>query len=169
MAARSTAADPAYWCFVLLGAGTLFPWNAVITAADYWEARYPVSSIPSIPLLSLRASQHFIRRGNAIGHAACPMDQPPCALPLPQGKHTDRLLTVSYLPANLVVIAAMVHYHAHMRPRLRIMGGLLGFTLAVSAVPLVSRTAQYTACTSARTRSLTHRHLALPSLRASVR
>jgi hypothetical protein len=35
--------DAAYLCYVLLGAGTLFPWNALITAADHWEARYPVS------------------------------------------------------------------------------------------------------------------------------
>lgn len=54
-----------------------------------------------------------------------------------QGKHTDRLLTVSYLPVNLVVIAAMVRWHARVRPRLRILGGLAGFTLAISAVPLV--------------------------------
>lgn len=54
-----------------------------------------------------------------------------------QGKHTDRLLTVSYLPINLVVIAAMVRWHASVRPRLRILGGLGGFTLAISAVPLV--------------------------------
>lgn len=57
--------------------------------------------------------------------------------PNSQGKHTDRLLTVSYLPVNLIVIAAMVRWHAHVRPRLRILGGLAGFTLAISAVPLV--------------------------------
>jgi hypothetical protein len=39
----SSSLDAAYLCYVLLGAGTLFPWNALITAADYWEARYPVS------------------------------------------------------------------------------------------------------------------------------
>ena len=46
-------------------------------------------------------------------------------------------MTISYLPVNLVVIAAMVHCHAAVRPRLRILGGLLGFTLSISAVPLV--------------------------------
>ncbi|KAL4434383.1 hypothetical protein ABPG75_000824 [Micractinium tetrahymenae] len=86
--------DAPYLCFLLLGCGTLFPWNALITAANYWEARYP-------------------------------------------GKHTDRLLTVAYLPINLVVIAAMVHWHARMRPVLRIVTGLVGFTLAIAAVPLL--------------------------------
>lgn len=56
-----------------------------------------------------------------------------------QGKHTDRLMTISYLPVNLVVIAALVRWHAHVHTRLRILSGLAGFTLAVSAVPLVRR------------------------------
>ena len=46
-------------------------------------------------------------------------------------------MTISYLPVNLVVIAAMVHLHLRVRPRLRILCGLLGFTLSISAVPLV--------------------------------
>ena len=58
-------------------------------------------------------------------------------LPPLQGRHVDRLMTISYLPVNLVVIAAMVHFHLRVRPRLRILGGLLGFTLSISAVPLV--------------------------------
>lgn len=41
--AGGAAVDPAYWCFQLLGAGTLLPWNVLITAADWWEARFPVS------------------------------------------------------------------------------------------------------------------------------
>ena len=55
-----------------------------------------------------------------------------------QGQHTDRLLTICYLPVNLAVIAALVHWHDALRPRLRILGGLLGFTLAMSLIPLVS-------------------------------
>jgi equilibrative nucleoside transporter 1/2/3 len=51
-----------------------------------------------------------------------------------QGKHTDRLLTVCYLPTNLIVIAAMVHWHGRIRTRLRITAGLLGFTLALVGV-----------------------------------
>jgi hypothetical protein len=35
--------DWAYASYVLLGCATLAPWNALITAADYWEARYTVS------------------------------------------------------------------------------------------------------------------------------
>ncbi|KAL4428588.1 hypothetical protein ABPG77_008900 [Micractinium sp. CCAP 211/92] len=91
---RGAGLDAPYLGYLLLGLGTLLPWNALITAADYWEARYP-------------------------------------------GKHTDRLLTVAYLPVNLVVIAAMVHWHARLRPALRISAGLVGFTLAIAAVPLL--------------------------------
>ena len=67
---------------------------------------------------------------------------------LAQGKHTDRLLTISYLPVNLAVIATMVHMHSRVRPRLRIVGGLLGFTLAISAVPLVSSLASLGRCST---------------------
>ena len=31
----------AYWSCVALGAGILFPWNAWITAVDYFEMTYP--------------------------------------------------------------------------------------------------------------------------------
>lgn len=34
--------DAAYACFLLLGTGALLPWNCLITAADYWESRFPV-------------------------------------------------------------------------------------------------------------------------------
>lgn len=34
--------DAAYLCFLLLGTGALLPWNALITAADFWEAEFPV-------------------------------------------------------------------------------------------------------------------------------
>lgn len=36
--------DKQYLCYLLLGVGTLAPWNAFITAADYYALRYPVSS-----------------------------------------------------------------------------------------------------------------------------
>lgn len=35
--------DKQYLCYLLLGIGTLAPWNAFITAADYYALRYPVS------------------------------------------------------------------------------------------------------------------------------
>lgn len=54
-----------------------------------------------------------------------------------QGQHTDRLLTVFYLPSNLLMVSAMVATHGAVRPRLRITAGLLGFTLALAAVTLV--------------------------------
>ncbi len=31
-----------YAIYVTLGAGLLFPWNAFITAADYFELEFPV-------------------------------------------------------------------------------------------------------------------------------
>lgn len=58
-----------------------------------------------------------------------------------QGAHTDRLLTISYLPVNLAVIAAMVRLHGRISTRLRVLGGLAGFTATVATVPLVSAAA----------------------------
>ena len=55
-----------------------------------------------------------------------------------QGRHADRLFTVCYLPVNLAVLLLVVRHHTRVRPLLRIVGGFVGFTLAVSAVPLVS-------------------------------
>lgn len=31
-----------YTIYLLLGSGLLFPWNAFITAADYFESEFPV-------------------------------------------------------------------------------------------------------------------------------
>jgi len=39
--------DPAYLCFMLLGCGLLFPWNCLLSAADFWELRYPVRRLPA--------------------------------------------------------------------------------------------------------------------------
>ncbi|GAB4815688.1 hypothetical protein N2152v2_002734 [Parachlorella kessleri] len=83
-----------WFCYLVLGMGTLFPWNAFITACDYFEAQYP-------------------------------------------GRHADRLFTVCYLPVNLLVLLLVVRHHTRVRPLLRIVGGFVGFTLAVSAVPLL--------------------------------
>lgn len=63
---------------------------------------------------------------------------PTYALPFLQGRHADRLFTVSYLPVNFLVLLAVIRHHTCLRPSVRIVGGFLGFTLAVSAVPLVS-------------------------------
>ena len=71
-------------------------------------------------------------------HRLCsPLPPPPLADE--QGKHVDRLFTIVYLPTNLAVLAAMIHWHANIRPKLRIVGGLSGFTLAMLGVPLVRR------------------------------
>lgn len=56
-----------------------------------------------------------------------------------RGRHADRLFTICYLPINLLVLLAIVRHHSHVRPVLRIVGGFVGFTVAVSAVPLVRR------------------------------
>jgi hypothetical protein len=173
--AGSAAADPAYWCFQLLGAGTLFPWNVLITAADWWEARFPVRAGPCVAplcfdarfIMSSNATCHYKacgrqtaptsaplyvplflpalpgKRGSVAGKplaliptTSCTLPPHPPSSPI-QGKHTDRLLTVCYLPVNLVVIAAMVHWNGRVRPRLRVIAGLLGFTFALLAVTLV--------------------------------
>lgn len=86
--------DIAYWCMLLLGCGTLFPWNAFITAADYYNERFPAT-------------------------------------------HVDRLVTVTYLPINFIVLAFLVRHHVHVRPKLRIIGGFVIFSVAVLAMPLV--------------------------------
>lgn len=39
--APEDANDRAYWMCFFLGAGILFPWNAFITAVDYFEKLYP--------------------------------------------------------------------------------------------------------------------------------
>ena len=55
--------NAAFLAFLLLGTATLFPWNALITAADYWEMRFPASlqgpapaaavPLPLLPLLPI--------------------------------------------------------------------------------------------------------------------
>ena len=36
--------DWLYWSFVLLGCGILTPWNALLSAIDYFDDVYPVLS-----------------------------------------------------------------------------------------------------------------------------
>lgn len=40
-----------YAIYVTLGAGLLFPWNAFITAADYFELEFPVCRVGVIEFL----------------------------------------------------------------------------------------------------------------------
>lgn len=49
----------------------------------------------------------------------------------------DRLITVCYLPVNLLFIASFIHFHEVVRSRPRILGGFGAFTLAVTAMPLL--------------------------------
>lgn len=55
-----------------------------------------------------------------------------------QGRHTDRLITVCYLPVTLVMLLVMIHYNHRTNIALRISGGMAGFCLSMIAVPLVS-------------------------------
>lgn len=120
--------DAAFLAFLLLGTATLFPWNALITAADYWEAIFPAS--PAVYYAELPST-------GARPSVCCwllSMHTVLLFLYL-QGKHIDRLFTITYLPINLVMLAAMIRWHAAVRPRLRIVGGLSGFTLASKCCP----------------------------------
>lgn len=89
-----------YTIYVLLGAGLLFPWNAFITAADYFEQEFP-------------------------------------------GHHTDRLITVCYLPVTLVMMLVMIHYNHRTNIALRIVGGMAGFCISMIAVPVVDAVAEH--------------------------
>lgn len=113
-------------------------------ASADWESVFPVSAAGHSLHLELR---HQGRHCTALHRAALhirrvpPATALPSALPLPfalpQGRHTDRLLTVCYLPVNLATVCTMVCFHRAVRPRLRIQAGLGGFTLALTAVTLV--------------------------------
>jgi len=54
-----------------------------------------------------------------------------------QGVHVDRLITVCYLPFNLIVLALLIHYHGVISARLRVVAGFAVFTLAAAAMPLL--------------------------------
>ena len=55
-----------------------------------------------------------------------------------QGRHTDRLITVCYLPVTLVMLLVMIHYNHHTNLKVRVLLGMAGFVCAMVAVPLVS-------------------------------
>ena len=55
-----------------------------------------------------------------------------------QGQHADRLFTVAYLPVQLMVLAAMIHYDTHLPTRPRIIAGFISFAGIMLFVPLVS-------------------------------
>ncbi|DBA79274.1 TPA: hypothetical protein ACH3X2_007822 [Trebouxia sp. C0005] len=89
-----------YAIYVTLGAGLLFPWNAFITAADYFELEFP-------------------------------------------GQHTDRLITVCYLPVTLAMLLLMIHYNDRTNIALRIVGGMAGFCISMIAVPMLDAVASH--------------------------
>lgn len=55
-----------------------------------------------------------------------------------QGRHTDRLITVCYLPVTLMMMLVMIHYNHRTNIALRIVGGMAGFCISMIAVPVVS-------------------------------
>lgn len=55
-----------------------------------------------------------------------------------QGRHTDRLITVCYLPVTLVMLLVMIHFNHHTNLTLRILLGMAGFCCSMIAVPVVS-------------------------------
>lgn len=117
-----------YTIYVLLGSGLLFPWNAFITAADYFESEFTVS---------LALGWH--KACSAIAHTFLLLVLQSAERCCMQGRHTDRLITVCYLPVTLVMLLVMIHYNHRTNIALRISGGMAGFCLSMIAVPLVSR------------------------------
>lgn len=61
------------------------------------------------------------------------------ALMTVQGRHTDRLITVCYLPVTLAMLLLMIHYNDRTNIALRIVGGMAGFCVSMIAVPVVSK------------------------------
>ena len=55
-----------------------------------------------------------------------------------QGRHTDRLITVCYLPVTLAMLLLMIHYNDRTNIALSVIGGMAGFCVSMIAVPVVS-------------------------------
>ena len=140
-----------YAIYVTLGAGLLFPWNAFITAADYFELEFPVSRIGVIEFLvciaqllivadHYIASHYFNKRFHRFRAALFKRFETTSISCLPhlQGQHTDRLITVCYLPVTLAMLLLMIHYNDRTNIALRIVGGMAGFCISMIAVPVVS-------------------------------
>jgi equilibrative nucleoside transporter 1/2/3 len=109
--------DKQYLCYLLLGVGTLAPWNAFITAADYYALRYPVS-------LPIFQKQFHPGPLTVYGFFV-------------QGYHVDRLLTICYLPVNFLVLLAFIYAHDRVQQKLRIVAGFVSFTVAVLLTPVM--------------------------------
>eukprot|EP00890_Picochlorum_soloecismus_P002005 jgi/Picsp_1/2805/NSC_01031-R1_equilibrative nucleoside transporter len=84
--------------YFILGVGILMPWNAFITAADYYQSVFP-------------------------------------------GKHVDRLITVCYLPLNLMVLALLIPLHNSGHSVKRVLFGFIVFALSMLIVPLMDMSA----------------------------
>lgn len=110
--------------YFLLGIGTLMPWNAFITAVDYWQNIFPVSEMVVLFSLSLVVTTRHHWYAYIVTFFM-------------QGQHVDRLITVSYLPLNLIVLALFVSYHNAGHAGIRILGGFCAFALAMLLMPTV--------------------------------
>ena len=84
-------------CYYILGAGLLMPWNAFITASDYYSEEFT-------------------------------------------GKHVDRLITIAYLPVNLVILGLQLSCASQRRlPRsnVRIVSAFCVYSFTMLLVPVM--------------------------------
>lgn len=54
-----------------------------------------------------------------------------------QGKHVDRLITVCYLPLNLMVLTLLIPLHNSGHSVTRVLSGFIVFALSMLIVPIV--------------------------------
>lgn len=84
-------------CYYVLGTGLLMPWNAFITASDYYSKEFP-------------------------------------------GRHVDRLITISYLPVNLLVLGLLLSCKPRSqitRSNARILGGFCVYSFTMLLIPVM--------------------------------
>ena len=182
----------AYLSFLALGMGTLLPWNAFISASDYFEHVFtgrhcdrlitggeggwgqgsetrgappagarvttPARAVcrqlgrgvggwglcaalrlpgPGRPPSAVAARAGRAWEGTWRGGGAPPTTPPPPPPPPPPPTHPPHPITVAYLPVNLAVLCACIHFHARLRPALRVLVGFAGFCVSVGLMPLV--------------------------------
>ena len=106
------------------------PWNAFITAADYYQLVFPVSMCAFLHFAILQPSGFVMSTSFYVTFGYSMMMQ---------GYHVDRLVTISYLPLNFLVLALFVSFHNARHANIRILSGFVIFSLAMILVPTVSR------------------------------
>lgn len=94
----------AYWVYVLLGLGVLYPWNSFLTSLDYFFTVYPDRNIDRM-------------YGITKAHST------------PTTNKTR--FTIIYFPSNLVLLTACTLFHKRMSLKGRICSGYAMLVLAV--------------------------------------